>query len=80
MERAVRPRHWTFIQPGKPTQDAFVESFDDKFRDSCLNRHWFKGLADVRRIVDDWCHHCNHERPHSSLGCPTPAERAKQAA
>ena len=69
-----------FIQTGKPTQNAFVESFNGKFRDSCLNQHWFKGLADVRRIVDDWRHHYNHERPHSSLGSSTPAERAKQAA
>ena len=69
-----------FIQPGKPTQNAFVESFNGKFRDSCLNQHWFKGLADVRRIVDDWRHHYNHERPHSSLGYSTPAERAKKAA
>ena len=69
-----------FIQPGKPTQNAFVESFNGKFRDSCLNQHWFRGLADVRRIVDDWRHHYNHERPHSSLGYSTPAERAKKAA
>ena len=69
-----------FIQPGKPTQNAFVESCNGKFRDSCLNQHWFKGLADVRRIVDDWRHHYNHERPHSSLGYSTPAERAKKAA
>ena len=69
-----------FIQPGKPTQNAFVESFNGKFRDSCLNQHWFRGLADVRRIVDDWRHHYNHERPHSSLGYSTPAERAKRAA
>ena len=69
-----------FIQPGKPTQNAFVEGFNGKFRDSCLNQHWFKGLADVRRVVNDWRHHYNHERPHSSLGYSTPAERAKQAA
>ena len=68
-----------FIQPGKPTQNAFVESFNGKFRDSCLNQHWFMDLADVRRIVDDWRRHYNHERPHS-LGYSTPAERAKQAA
>ena len=68
-----------FIQPGKPTQNAFVESFNGKFRDSCLTRHWFRGLADVRRVVDDWRRHCDHERPHSSLGYSTPAERAKQA-
>ena len=46
-----------FIQPGKPTMSAFVEGFNGKFRDSCLTRHWFKGLADVRRIVNDWRHH-----------------------
>ena len=69
-----------FIQPGKPTQNAFVEGFNGKFRDSCLNQHWFKGLADVRRIVDDWRHHYNHERPHSSLGYSTPAEHASRAA
>ena len=68
-----------FIQPGKPTQNAFVERFNGKFRDSCLNQHWFMGLADVRRIVDDWRHHYNHERPRGSLGYSTPAERAKQA-
>ena len=68
-----------FVQPGKPTQNAFVEGFSGKFRDSCLTRHWFRGLADVRRIVDDWRHHY-HERPHSSLGCSTPTERAKRAA
>ena len=69
-----------FIQPGKLTQNAFVEGFNGKFRGSCLTRHWFRGLADVRRIVDDWRHHYNHERPHGSPGYPTPAERAKQAA
>ena len=68
-----------FIQPGKPTQNAFVESFNGKFRDSCLTRHWFRGLADVRRIVDDWRRHYNHERPRGSLSYSTPAERAKQA-
>ena len=69
-----------FIQPGKPAQNAFVEGFNGKFRDSCLSQYLFRGLADAKRIVDDWRHHCNHERPHSSLGYPTLAERAKQAA
>ena len=64
-----------FIQPDKLARNAFMEGFNDKFRDS-----WFRGLADVRRVVDDWRHHYNHERPHSSLGYSTPAERAKQAA
>ena len=69
-----------FIQPGKPTRNAFAEGFNGKFRDSCLNQHWFRGLADARRIVDDWRRHCDHERPRGSLGYSTPAERAKQAA
>ena len=49
-----------FIQPGKPARNALVEGLNGKFRDSCLNRHWFMGLADARRVVDDWRHHCNH--------------------
>ena len=61
-----------FIQPGKPTRNAFVEGFNGKFRDSCLTRHWFRGLADVRRIVDDWRHHCNHERPRGSWAARRP--------
>ena len=67
-----------FIQPGKPTQNAFVEGFNGKFRDSCLTRHWFRGLADVRRIVDDWRHHSMSgrtapwatRRPPSALSKP----------
>ena len=59
-----------FIQPGKPTQNAFVEGFSGKFRDSCLNRHWFRGLAGTRRVVDDCAAAATrtHERPHRSLG------------
>ena len=56
-----------FIQPGKPTQNAFVESFNARLRDSCLNQHWFKDLTAARRIIYAWKHHYNHERPHSSL-------------
>lgn len=56
-----------FIQPGKPTQNAFVESFNARFRDGCLNQHWFTSLTDARQIIGDWQHHYNHERPHSSL-------------
>jgi putative transposase len=40
-----------FIQPGKPTQNAFVECFNDKFRDSCLNQHWFRDLFEARRVI-----------------------------
>lgn len=69
-----------FIQPGKPTQNAFVESFNARFRDTCLNQHWFRSLHDARRIINDWRHHYNHVRPHSSLGYVPPAVFAQQAA
>jgi len=57
-----------FIQPGKPTQNAFVESFNGRFRDGCLNQQWFRDIGDARAIIDAWRQHYNEERPHSSLG------------
>ncbi len=58
---------WLFIQLGKPTPNAFVESFNGRFTDSCLNQPWFKDLNDTRSIIDDWRRHYNEEPPHSSL-------------
>lgn len=72
--------HLAFIQPGKPTQNAFVESFNGKFRNECLNQHWFKTIDHAREIIDQWRDHYNHERPHSSLGYLSPVDFAKQAA
>jgi putative transposase len=69
-----------FIQPGKPTQNAFVESFNGSFRDTCLNQHWFEDLAEARQIIAAWQQHYNNVRPHSSLGYRPPTEYAKQAA
>ncbi len=69
-----------FIQPGKPTQNAFVESFNGKFRDGCLNQQWFRDLFDARRPIDAWRNHYNTGRPHSSLGYLPPAVFAKQVA
>lgn len=69
-----------FIQPGKPTQNAFVESFNGKFRDTCLNQHWFTSLEDARQTIEAWRTHYNEVRPHSSLGYVPPALFAKQAA
>jgi len=69
-----------FIQPGKPTQNAFVESFNGKFRDGCLNQHWFLNLDDARDIIDQWRKHYNEVRPHSSLGYVPPGIYEKQAA
>ena len=57
-----------FIDPGKPTQNAYIESFNGKFRDECLNEHWFNDLREVRKIVDEWRKDYNQARPHSSLG------------
>lgn len=69
-----------FIQPGKPTQNAFVESLNGKFRNECLNQHWFRSLEEARREIDQWREHYNHVRPHSSLGYVPPVVFAKQAA
>jgi putative transposase len=57
-----------FIQPGQPTQNAFVESFNGRFREGCLNQLWFRDLAEARYEIDLWRQHYNTERPHSSLG------------
>jgi putative transposase len=57
-----------FIEPGKPVQNAYVESFNGKFRDECLNLHWFRSLRHVREDIGRWRHHYNTQRPHSALG------------
>lgn len=63
-----------FIEPGKPVQNAVIESFNGRLRDECLNEHWFVSLADARRIVEAWRTDYNQTRPHSALGYRTPAE------
>jgi putative transposase len=67
-----------FIQPGKPTQNAFIESFNGKFRHECLRQHWFGSPAEARRIIETWRHDYNHVRPHRSLGQRTPIEVLKE--
>lgn len=67
-----------FIAPGKPVQNAFIESFNGRFRDECLNQHWFVNLAHARRVVETWRLDYNRARPHSSLGYLTPSEFANQ--
>lgn len=67
-----------YIQPGKPTQNAFVESFNRGFRDECLNLHWFVSLRDARRNIEHWRIDYNRVRPHSSLGELTPAEYVRK--
>ncbi len=67
-----------FIEPGKPVQNAFIESFNGKFRDECLNQNWFGSLDEARRIIEAWRVDYNTVRPHSSLGYRTPAEFAAE--
>ncbi len=62
-----------FIDPGKPMQNGYQESFNGKFRDECLNLHWFVNLADARRIIGRWEEEYNTTRPHSALGKQPPA-------
>lgn len=67
-----------FTDPGKPTQNAYIESFNGKFRDECLNQHWFKNLYEAKDIIAQWRTEYNQFRPHSSLGNLTPLEFALQ--
>ena len=63
-----------FIQPGKPVQNAFVESFNGKFRDECLSMQWFKNRIDAKILIEEFRREYNEVRPHSSLAQLTPAE------
>ena len=66
-----------FSRPGKPTDNAFIESFNARVRQECLNQHWFLSLDDARVKIDRWREMYNHERPHSQLGYKTPVEFAE---
>lgn len=63
-----------FIVPGKPQQNAYVESFNGKFRDECLNEHWFLSMRHAREVIPGWRREYNEERPHSALDYQTPKE------
>lgn len=65
-----------FSRPGKPTDNAYIESFNGRFRQECLNKHWFLSLADARLKIEQWRQEYNSHRPHSSLGYKTPEEFA----
>lgn len=65
-----------FIDPGKPMQNAIVESFNGKLRDECLNEQWFTNIFDAKKTIEEWRTYFNHVRPHSALGNLTPAEFA----
>ena len=67
-----------FSRPGKPTDNAKNESFNGRFREECLNAHWFLSLEDARRKIEVWREYYNEARPHSALQWMTPAEFARQ--
>ncbi len=67
---------WHYIAPGKPTQNGFIESFNGRLRDECLNEHLFTNLSEARRIIEAWRIDYNTRRPHTSLNGLTPAEFA----
>jgi putative transposase len=67
-----------FSRPGKPTDNAFVESFNGKLRAECLNTHWFETLEEAQAILEAWRREYNTERPHTALGLKTPVEFAEK--
>lgn len=66
-----------FIRPGKPGENAFIESFNGRFRDECLNENWFLNLKQARGIIEAWRQDYNEVRPYSSLKGQTPREYAE---
>jgi putative transposase len=71
---------WHYIQPGRPMENGYVESFNGRLRDECLNENWFGDLAEARETIEAWRQDYNRCRPHSALGYRTPEEFAKSAA
>jgi len=67
-----------FSRPGKPTDNAYVESFNGTLRDECLNTHWFTSLEEAKEIIETWRREYNESRPHRALGERTPHEFANQ--
>jgi putative transposase len=67
-----------FIDPGKPIQNAYIESFNARLRDECLNQHWFVSMEEVRLVIEAWREDYNRQRPHGSLDYQTPEEFARR--
>jgi transposase InsO family protein len=66
------------IEPGKPNQNAYIESFNGRFRDECLNEHWFTSVLHAHTIIETWRREYNDERPKKALGGLTPAAYGRQ--
>jgi len=69
-----------FIRPGKPIENAYIESFNGRFRDECLNTNWFLSLKHAKAVIEEWRKDYNEVRPHSSLNGSTPKEYAVMTA
>ena len=69
---------WHYVAPGKPTQNAFIESFNGKLRDECLSETLFSSLAEARETLETWPEDYNTQKPHSALGNLTPTEFAEK--
>ena len=69
-----------FSRPGKPTDNAYIESFNSRFRQECLNQHWFMDIEDARCKIEVWRLDYNEIRPHSSIGNLTPVEFVESTA
>jgi putative transposase len=67
-----------YIEPGKPMQNPYIESFNGKFRDECLNQNWFMNVIEAKRIIESWRQEYNEIRPHSSIGNVAPTEFARR--
>jgi putative transposase len=81
LARAIeRNIEWVHIEPGRPMQNGYVESFHGKLRDECLNASWFGSLHEARMKIGAWKEEYNEERPHSSLGYLAPREFARRIA
>lgn len=68
-----------FSRPGKPTDNAFIEAFNSRFRQECLNQHWFLDMGEVKATIEAWRQEYNRDRPHGALGDLTPLEFLQQA-
>ena len=66
--------HFDYITPGRPMENGYVESFNGRFREECLNQNWFRNLGEALIIIEDWREDYNTKRPHSALGYLTPKE------
>lgn len=76
-DRRVKLR---LIEPGKPNQNAYIESFNGRLRDECLNEHWFFNLEHARQLIEAWRREYNTDRPKKILGGLTPSQYARQLA